>query len=56
MADEKKELQKLKFDDVKEYNKSGKCWVVIHDHVYDVSKFLDEVNLLCFRLMLYFFR
>ncbi|XP_031550968.1 cytochrome b5-like [Actinia tenebrosa] len=42
MADEKKEMQKLTFEEVKDHNKAGKCWVVIHDNVYDVTKFLDE--------------
>jgi L-lactate dehydrogenase (cytochrome) len=30
--------------DVAEHNKNESCWIVIHDKVYDVSKFLHEVS------------
>jgi cytochrome b involved in lipid metabolism len=28
--------------EVAEHNKNESCWIIIHDKVYDVSKFLDE--------------
>lgn len=30
---------------VKEHNKDDDLWVVIRDHVYDLSRFLNEVRL-----------
>ncbi|EDO40543.1 predicted protein [Nematostella vectensis] len=30
------------FDEVKNHNKAGGCWLVIHNKVFDVTKFLDE--------------
>ena len=38
----------VKLEEGKEHNKSKgedrSIWVVIHDKVYDITKFLDEVN------------
>ncbi|KAK3746773.1 hypothetical protein QZH41_013597, partial [Actinostola sp. cb2023] len=41
MADEAT-TKEFTFDEIKHHNKAGGCWVVIHDCVYDVTKFLDE--------------
>ena len=30
--------------EVNEHNTLESCWTVIHNKVYDVTKFLDEVN------------
>ena len=42
------EAKVFKLQEVKEHNKSKgedrSIWVVIHDKVYDITKFLDEVN------------
>ena len=42
------EVKVFKLEEVKEHNKSKgedrSIWVVIHDKVYDITKFLDEVN------------
>ncbi|XP_028519176.1 cytochrome b5 isoform X2 [Exaiptasia diaphana] len=35
-------MKTFSFEEVKEHNKAGGCWLVIHDNVYDVTKFLDE--------------
>lgn len=37
-------VKKYTFAEVKEHNKPTDLWVVIHDKVYDVTKFLHEVN------------
>ena len=41
------EAKIFKLEEVKEHNKSKgedrSIWVVIHDKVYDITKFLDEV-------------
>jgi len=29
-------------EEIAEHNKKDSCWMVIHDKVYDVTKFLDE--------------
>lgn len=36
-------VKKYTFAEVKEHNKPTDLWVVIHDKVYDVTKFLHEV-------------
>ena len=45
------EAKVFKLEEVKEHNKSKgedrSIWVVIHDKVYDITKFLDEVILFC---------
>lgn len=37
-------MKTITFEEVKNHNKAGGCWLVIHDNVYDVTKFLDEVK------------
>lgn len=32
-------------EEIKKHNTENDCWIVIHDKVYDVSKFLDQVCL-----------
>lgn len=44
MADEASK-KTFTFDEVKDHNKAGDCWLVIHDGIYDVTKFLDEVKM-----------
>lgn len=40
--------------EIAEHKSTDSCWIVIHDKVYDVTKFLDEVSdiffiyLMCF--------
>lgn len=34
----------LRLAEVKEHNNGKSTWLVIHDKVYDVTKFLDEVS------------
>ena len=54
------EAKVYKLEEVKEHNKSKgedrSIWVVIHDKVYDITKFLDEVILFCMfpALQIYF--
>lgn len=36
-------VKKYTFAEVKEHNKPTDLWIVIHDKVYDVTKFLHEV-------------
>ena len=52
------EAKVFKLEEVKEHNKSKgedrSIWVVIHDKVYDITKFLDEVLCLCLLYLLQF--
>ncbi|KAJ8327754.1 hypothetical protein QVD99_003781 [Batrachochytrium dendrobatidis] len=34
--------KQITLEEVSHHNKAGDCWVVIHDHVYDLSHFIDE--------------
>jgi len=36
------ELKKYSLEEVNKHISSESCWVIIHDKVYDMSKFLDE--------------
>jgi len=36
------ELKRYTLEEVKKHTSSDSCWVIIHDKVYDMSKFLDE--------------
>ena len=38
MADKRYTLE-----DVKQHKTAKSCWIIIHDKVYDVTKFLNEV-------------
>ena len=41
------ELKQYSLEEVKQYQKNGEnsdVWIIIHDFVYDVTKFLDEVR------------
>lgn len=31
-------------EDVSKHNEKGSCWLVIHEGVYDVTKFMEEVS------------
>ncbi|XP_074646344.1 cytochrome b5-like [Tubulanus polymorphus] len=36
------DLKQFTLEEVKKHNDSRSCWIVIHDIVYDVTKFLEE--------------
>ena len=38
------ELKKYSWEEVKQHSTSESAWVVLHDKVYDVTEFLDEVR------------
>ena len=38
------ELKKYSWEEVKQHDTSQSAWVVLHDKVYDVTKFLEEVR------------
>lgn len=42
--------KKVTFDELKEHKDSKSLWVAIHDNVYDVTKFMEEVKPLVLRL------
>ena len=44
MAESGKETKMFTLEEVKKHNAAGSAWLVIHDKVYDVTKFLDEVG------------
>lgn len=37
-------VRKLTLEEVKTHNSAGSSWLVIHNQVFDVTKFLDEVS------------
>jgi cytochrome b involved in lipid metabolism len=39
-------LKKLSLKEVENHTDKKSCWIIIHDKVYDVTKFLEEVSLL----------
>jgi len=36
------ELKQIRASEVSEHNSKRSTWLIIHDHVYDVTQFLDE--------------
>ena len=36
--------KKFSLEEVKKHNVAGSSWLVIHNQVFDVTKFLDEVS------------
>ena len=41
------ELKQYSLEEVAKYKQGGsnkEVWIIIHDYVYDVTKFLDEVK------------
>lgn len=40
---DKKDLKKFALKEVEKHDDKKSCWLVIHDNVYDVTKFLEEV-------------
>lgn len=46
MPEETSSLKRFALADVEKHNDKKSCWLVIHDHVYDVTKFLEEVVLI----------
>lgn len=37
-------LKKITLEEVNKHNAAGSSWLVIHNKVFDVTKFLDEVS------------
>lgn len=44
MAEAGQEVKKYTLEDIAKHNEKKSVWILIHDCVYDVTKFLDEVN------------
>ena len=45
MAEEQqKELKKYSWEEVAKHNTADSLWVVIHGDVYDITKFMKEVD------------
>jgi len=42
MAETSEELKKYTLQEVAEHNEKKSVWVLIHDNIYDVTKFLEE--------------
>lgn len=43
------EVKKITLEEVKSHNVAGSSWLVIHNKVFDVTKFLDEVSEVLFQ-------
>lgn len=39
-----KEARTISFEELKEHSTAKSLWMAIHDDVYDVTKFLEEVG------------
>ena len=37
-------LKKYSWEEIKEHQSPESLWVVVHDKVYDVTNFMDEVS------------
>lgn len=35
---------KYSLEEVRKHNGKSSCWLVIHENVYDVTKFMEEVS------------
>ena len=44
MSEEKKSEQVYTMEEVRQHKAAKSLWIVIHDEVYDISKFLEEVS------------
>ena len=44
MASDDAPLKKFSWEEVAKHSTAESLWVVVHDKVYDVSEFLEEVN------------
>ena len=42
-------LKKITLEEVQSHNVAGSSWLVIHNKVFDVTKFLDEVSEVLFQ-------
>ncbi|ODM88837.1 Cytochrome b5 [Orchesella cincta] len=42
MSDKAEDSKKFALKDVEKHTDKKSCWLVIHDNVYDVTKFLEE--------------
>lgn len=40
----KKELPKYSWEEIAKHNSAESLWLVVHDKVYDVTKFMEEVS------------
>ena len=38
------EPKKISLEEVKKHNAAGSSWLIIHNQVFDITKFLDEVS------------
>ena len=41
-----RELKNFSWEEVKRHNTAESTWVVVHNNVYDVTEFLDEVRVI----------
>ncbi len=41
------EEKTFSWEEVNKHNNSESLWLVVHDIVYDVTKFMEEVSALC---------
>lgn len=41
------ELKTYSLEEVNQHNEKKSVWIIIHDAVYDVTPFLDEVPIYC---------
>lgn len=40
-------MTQYSLEDVKKHNDNSSTWIVIHNNVYDVTAFLNEVSTIC---------
>ena len=42
-------LKQFTWEEVRQHNNSSSLWIVVHNNVYDVTKFMEEVHSLSMR-------
>lgn len=42
LNDEGKNFKEFTYDEIKKHTKDDDCWIVIHQHVYNVTEFLED--------------
>lgn len=44
MAESTESVKTIPLEEVQKHNTAGSSWLIIHNRIYDITKFLDEVR------------
>ena len=48
MAESAESVKTIPLEEVQKHNAAGSSWLIIHNRIYDITKFLDEVRRIFF--------